>query len=163
MYISIITLFVLVGCADTPPSAPTVVIHDLGGDPSVRPTYLQAASGWAPLGFEFTFDDPDLPECNHWQAGQPTNCSIITYLFRVDNLSDVDGAIRAVTDPNTRAISIDSSVAGFDLEIATAHELGHVLLETGEHTIGGIMGGSDASMWDVDYALACQSIGICNL
>lgn len=159
-----IAVIMLAACADRP-AAPVVWIRDPGGDPTLHAEYLNAAAGWAPLGFDFTFDDPGLPACadtthRAWRAGDPTDCEIVVWLFRVPNLVASDGT-RALYDPAGHAINIDDSLTGWELDKATAHEMGHAVLATGTHTNGGIMGGADDRMWDVDRALACTAIGVC--
>lgn len=153
------TLLFLTACAARP-AAPVVYVQDPGGDPSLHAQYIAAAEGWSPLGFDFTFDDPGLPECTHWAAGDNPDCQIVAWLFRVDGLAGDEGT-QASFDPSTRAINIDTSLTGWRLDVATAHEFGHLVLQTGEHTQGGIMGGVDDRMWGVDRALACKSIGVC--
>lgn len=159
-----LTLLALTACTAAAPRAPVVYIHDSDGDPALRAQYLDAAAGWSPLGFEFTFDDPGLSDCyasgHAWRAGDDPNCTISVWLFRVPNLVG-EGNTQALTDPATRAISIDTSLTGWKLSIATAHELGHVVLNTAQHTQGGIMGGVDDRMWGVDRQLACNTVGVC--
>jgi hypothetical protein len=156
----IVLLLVLGACGVAAPPAPVVYVRQLEPDPTPRGSYLNAFAGWAPLGFEFTFDDPGMPECPTWRAGDDPDCEVVVYLFRVPNLVG-EGGTGALTDPNTRAISIDTTLEGWRLAVAAAHEMGHVVLRTGRHTQGGIMGGDDDRMWDVDYNLACEAIGVC--
>lgn len=68
----------------------------------------------------------------------------------------------AASDIDTRDIAIDTRVTDpVLLSVATAHEVGHVILFTKEHTTTGIMGGKTDHMSADDRALACRQIGIC--
>jgi hypothetical protein len=155
-------LVLLVACGDNAaPNAPLVYVRQLAPDVTPRDAYLDAAAGWSPLGLEFTFDDPGMLQCEGvWKAGDDPNCEIVVWLQRVPGLVQT-AHTKALTDPETRTIDIDASVDGWDLKVAFAHEMGHVVLHTKMHTQGGIMGGVDDRMWDVDRELACETIDVC--
>lgn len=130
----------LVGCADRLFCPPVSLI----GAPAPTP------HGWEPLGF--SFGDPGLGECGRgWYEFDQTDCQITIGVVRAPS------ANRAQADRFHRIVTIDPSV--IDLEIPIAHEVGHILLDTAEHTQGGIMGGATAEMGAVDFELACRSIG----
>jgi len=157
----ILIALVLTACAADRPSAPVVRFVLEASDTTDPAIYLDAASGWNPLGFDFTTEPTGLPSCNaHWFDEGQTDCEITIYLFRVPTLIESAGTA-ALSDRAARTINIDSSVTGFELSIATAHETGHIVLDTATHTAGGIMGGADDRMWPVDATLACQAIHIC--
>lgn len=140
----------------TPPPAPHVRIVVDGERLDV---YRNSA--WAPLGFTVSFEDVYLPECpRFWYAMHETNCQITVYLLRDQRLLELAGT-EALAERAERVIRIDAAVAGDRLKISVAHELGHILLDTKEHTAGGIMGGATWVMRPVDYELACRTIGIC--
>lgn len=125
-----------------------------------RPIYQQGASAWAELGIEIGFQDRGLPECpQRWTTS--ARCQITIGIVRVDGLREVAGT-NAKANRATRRIEIDTDVtAELELRAVIAHEVGHVVLDTPRHTVGGIMGGSDWMLHDVDRALACETIGIC--
>lgn len=119
------------------------------------------SSAWAPLGFTVSFDDMMIAECpRFWYAMRLVNCQITVYLLRDQRLLELAGT-EALAERAERVIRIDAAVAGDRLKISVAHELGHILLDTKEHTAGGIMGGATWVMRPVDYELACRTIGIC--
>ena len=81
---------------------------------------------------------------------------VLVFLFR----SHRDSARER--NRSERYIIINSTTTNdLDLLVAVAHELGHVLLDTSEHTVGGVMGGSSSQLQPVDYELACAAIGVC--
>lgn len=144
-------MVLLVGCvASSEPDAPNVV---LVADPVPPPL------GWEALGFTF---DPaaDLPECDlHWRADSEPPCQITIGVVRVPMLRERAGT-NARTFRDQRRIEIDSRLDGVALDFAVAHEVGHVLLDTSEHTQGGIMGGSSLTVTAQDRALACRTVGL---
>lgn len=158
----VIALLVAACSSEQRPHAPYVhIVLDRDNDLTPDSAYLNSAEGWCPLGFDFGTEPSGMPTCDrHWYENGATDCEITVYLFRVPQLATNAGT-QALTDPDTRTISIDSSLDGWKLAVATAHEVGHIVLDTPTHTQGGIMGGDDDRMWDVDKRLACQTIHIC--
>ena len=152
-----ILVLLLAACQERP-TAPCV---RLVGD--VASTDIQAAAAWEPLGFDFSVDDSGLPECdqNWYQPGHDRACQITIGIRRDATLRARRGT-NAMTDRAARLITIDSSVVELiPASIAMAHEVGHVVLDTAEHTQGGIMGGASNALSQVDRDLACRAIGIC--
>ena len=141
MRLLILTL-VLASCeADRNPSATYEIRPVDPSDPDVA-RYLEGARTWSDLGVEE-------------QAGSPT----VIWFVRDPHLVEHTGH-RAMTDRAARLVTIDARVAGFDLLVASAHEVGHVVLDTGEHTSCGVMGGYDVALCDEDVALACRAAGL---
>lgn len=157
---SLVLAFAFAGCAVEVPAAPQVYVR-APYDPML-PVYTAGPDAWSPLGFEAVTDDPGTPECaRDWYVHRTTDCKITMWIYRVPDLVETAGT-QAQTDPTTRAVSIDSRLVDpLHLQIAVAHEAGHILLDTPRHTQGGIMGGADCVMHDVDYQLACETIGYC--
>src|SRR5690606_27993297 len=103
-------------------------------------------------------------ECpRDWYARGETDCTITVHLSlwpRFRERYGMDGA----ADRATRGIVIDDRYSGALLHHLVAHELGHVLLDTGHHHERGILsslGTADTVATRADYALACKSIGVC--
>lgn len=151
-------LLALVACSARPPAPVVHVVLD-ANDKTPSETYLNAARGWDPLGFDFTTEATGMPECaRDWFKTGDVDCEITVYIYRVPGLVESAGTA-ALNDNGT--ISIDAKLDGDALDNAVAHEIGHTVLNTGTHTKGGIMGGVSDRMWDVDYKLACETINIC--
>ena len=141
----------LVGCATDPEPLGFVPPLYLVGDPVPPPL------GWEPLGT--TFGDAGLDECYFdWYKIDETDCQITIGVVRVPMLRERAGT-NARTFRDQRRIEIDSRLAGIDLDYAVAHEVGHILLDTSEHTPTGIMSGYATEMSADDWALACRTIG----
>lgn len=66
-----------------------------------------------------------------------------------------------MADRASDRVTIDSRVRGFELLVVAAHEVGHVVLDTSEHTTCGVMGGQDVVLCGEDRALACRAAGLC--
>lgn len=142
----------LVGCvaASDEPDAPNV---NLVADP------VPAPSGWEVLGY--TFDgDVGLPECDlHWHVGKEPPCQITIGVVRVPMLRERTGT-NARSFRDRRRVEIDSRLEGTALDFAVAHEVGHILLDTSEHTPTGIMSGGAQYVSSDDRALACRTVGL---
>lgn len=144
----LIALF-LVGCTTTDPDGYMPPIN-LVGDPVPVP------HGWDPLGVEFT--DAGLEECGFtWYRFDEVDCQITVGIVLVPMLRERAGT-NARTFRDQRRIEIDSRLEGIDLDYAIAHEVGHILLDTSEHTRTGIMSGYATEMTADDWALACRTI-----
>lgn len=162
-------------CAGTTyPDNPIVVLRY---DGELRIEYLDGACAWEPLGFRvYLADEPEAadaggqiaPECGpRWYQHGSRDCQI-TIDIVVDPLllerSGTDAAAFSATRVvllDDRLLEADTGPASRYLRTAVAHEVGHVVLDTGRHTQGGIMGGATSVMRDVDYELACETIGTC--
>lgn len=147
------------GCVTEPPEAPSVQLVMWPGQAHLA-AYDDAARSWEPLGFTLASDSDT--ECPRLWYSEPriTDCTITVGIKREPMLVEREGTA-AYANRAERFIVIDSSLEGYDLAVAATHELGHVLLDTAEHTEGGVMGGSSTSLEPVDYELACRSVGIC--
>lgn len=146
-----IVAVLLVGCvaSDEIEPAPAVVLVEDPADPPL---------GWEALGF--TFGDAGLTECSLvWYRDGETDCQITIGIVRVPMLRERTGT-NARTFRILRLVEIDSRLDGYALEIAVAHEVGHILLDTPKHTTTGIMSGESVEVSDQDRRLACESIGL---
>lgn len=119
---------------------------------------VPAPLAWEDLGF--TFGDAGLDECAYgwYRDGEDAACQITIGVVRVPMLRERTGT-NARTFRDQRRIEIDSRLEGYDLDLAVAHEVGHVVLDTSEHTRTGIMSGGSVALSDDDRALACRTIG----
>ena len=146
----------LAGCSVDRPAAPYVrLVADATADD------VASASTWMPIGFDFSLDESGLDECaQRWYVDGVTDCQITIGIVHVPQLRERTGT-NARTNRADRRVEIDSSLVGFSLAVAVAHEVGHVVLDTAEHTRGGVMGGADVVLSTDDRALACRAIGIC--
>ena len=153
-------LLALLGCSTSAPQAPSVFVIPV--NTPMLDEYLAGADAWEPLGFAPTTTDAGLPECGtDWWSTGLVDCQISIGIVRDPFLRAKQGT-NAMADQMTRTITIDSSVTEkFALLDASAHEFGHLLLQTGTHTKTGIMSGETFVMNSDDYALACQTIHIC--
>lgn len=148
------------------PDAPAVHVIPLravqGDTPALDPLVVTAIVAWEPLGFDVSADDTGTRECDlHWHAGDPIDCQITIGVIRPPDLIEREDKL-AESNRDQRIVWIDARlVSPRYLSIASAHEAGHVLLDTPRHTEGGIMGGFDDVMHDVDRALACETVGLC--
>jgi hypothetical protein len=133
------------------------VVHLVG---DVNAASVEAANAWRPLGFVATLDDPKLPECaRHWYADKASPPCKITIRVIVDPRLLEIAHTGAQSDRTGRTVWIDASTAPYPARYALAHEVGHIVLDTPKHTLGGVMGGSTYWLTPVDYALACEAIG----
>lgn len=140
----------LVGCTTSAEPDGYVPPINLVGDE------VPAPHGWEPLGT--TFGDAGLEECGFtWYKFDETDCQITVGVVRVPMLRERAGT-NARTFRDQRRIEIDLRLDGYALEVAVAHEVGHVLLDTAEHTPTGIMSGTTTEMSEDDWALARRTI-----
>lgn len=148
-------LLVLLGCAAEPPALPHVVLVD------AQELDAEGASAWAELGFRF--DGEVTPECARRWYDEPREleCTITIGFVRDPLLRERVGT-NAMSNRDTRTVTLDAELVDtFELLIAGAHEVGHIVLDTPTHTAGGVMGGADWRLHDVDRELACETIGVC--
>jgi len=132
--------------------------------PSVKlvppaPAYVDGADAWEALGF--TLVEEPLVECNRgWYASDPrqVDCTITIGVVVDPGLIERLGS-DAAANRAFRTVYIDDD--NHAVVRALAHEAGHILLDTPRHTHGGVMGGASTELRDVDYALACEAIGVC--
>jgi hypothetical protein len=125
------------------------------------PVYLDGARAWTPLGFAFDFTSDGRVECQRrWFEGSD-DCQL-TIGIVVDPLTLERTGSPAAADRHGRVVYLDDTLGDSGrtaMRVAIAHEIGHIVLDTPEHTKGGIMGAASWQMTEVDYALACESIG----
>lgn len=152
----------LSGCIESggiPVTLPYVAMTTWPGQDYVV-DYDDSCEAWSPLGFRC--DRVDVPRCDQgWSYGDDPDCLFDVGVKRQPNLVETDGTL-AYSNRSGRFMVVDSDMGdAYHLRIAVAHELGHIILDTSQHTQGGIMGGSSDVMLDVDYWLACDEIGVC--
>ena len=155
--------FLLAFVACIPPGRARAIMPHVRLTGEVAPLVLDGARAWLPLGFTFSTDDVGLPTCRRdWhRASGVRGCQIVIFVVRDPALIERRGT-DALSNRDASTVTIDSRVTDRDkLRTAAAHEVGHIILDTAEHTVGGIMGGASRYMHAVDKALACRSIGVC--
>jgi len=62
--------------------------------------------------------------------------------------------VNGLADRDSNTILIADHLVGFQLAVVIAHEVGHVVLDTGEHTSCGVMGSIDVVLCAADRELA---------
>lgn len=147
------------GCTTDVPEQPYVTFAPKDGP---LPEYDDAIDIWSSLGFRAAPPE-GTPPCEHnWYDIDQTECTIRVSLERGD-LSYF--GIWGFTIREEGLVMIHSKLVGDELTFAVAHELGHVLLDSGEHLMGderGIMSGvTTLRLSDDDRALACRVRGFC--
>lgn len=151
----------VVACVDPTPQLPTVRLVTWQDQPELA-EYVDGARAWDALGFTVATVPLELDECDRdWHVQSVTDC-IITIGVKRDPMLRIREGTNALANISERHMTIDASVVDrFQLLTAVAHEAGHILLDTPEHTQGGVMGGASWSLEAVDYELACDTIGVC--
>lgn len=153
----LLTVSVLTACADAPrPDAPLVRLAVVKSDPAHTPAdaraeHINGALAWSPLGFDVELEDGTYPltECQRrWYASDAPDaraCQLTIGVILVDFLIERRGT-SALANREERSIALDTRLTGYELEIATAHEIGHIVLDASneEHTATGIMSGRTA-------------------
>lgn len=165
-----VMLYGLTGCAvEHAPVAPHVGLFVVNSDPGRTPSepraeHLDGANAWSPLGFEFAFEYGAYgrTECGRrWYTTDfDPECQITIGVVVTPFLVERRGT-DALSNREERWLAVDSRLTGEALRIAIAHEVGHIVLDSPEHTASGIMSGQTSRMSDDDRDLACESIGIC--
>lgn len=145
------------GCNATPP--PVVVTFDT---PFALDVADLAVDAWRELGFQITVGDPGAaPACaQRW--------------FAHDDVCEIRVRVRAVGPEQLAADGVGRAVRGLGEvwildgtarpDLVLAHELGHILLDTGEHVSRGLMSANTANITPnltaEDRALACRVAAI---
>lgn len=135
-----------------------------------HPEYLKGAQVWEALGFEINEGTGGLPECAyHWYEDftvAARSCQISISIKYDPALIEKYGS-DGVAFRSQRIAWLDDSVdsqPSWYLTHITAHEVGHILLNTDYH-VTGILGapvpGDMPVLTRADYSLACASIGVC--
>ena len=154
-------LFLVAAIAGCAPERPGPAIR-LDIDPAIAPAQSEliadGAYSWRAVGFlAEPWDDFEPDDAQVWvkvRAASPGQLN-----------GNPGGAIR-----DLGLILLDLDVIGSDpwaLRSAAAHELGHILLDTGEHLAPGVAGvmalsGGTTVLSDADYALACAVAELCD-
>jgi hypothetical protein len=158
----VVAVVLIAACGDNlRPDAPLVQLVPWPGQ-EIEQAYVDGARAWEPLGFDIQLKDDGLVECaRRWYATGDTDCQITIGVKRDPLLREREGT-DALSNRADRYVVLDGELTDyFRVITAIAHEVGHILLDTPEHTRGGVMGGSSWVLEPVDYELACRSIGIC--
>jgi hypothetical protein len=172
----LVLVMVVSGCADNRPSAPQVKLVYQPGLTESDMEYFQAGvHAWSELGFELV-EESDLPKCpQHWYDEGITDC-LITITVELQPIES-DGVEYAgwADRPNRRVIlnsrlNTRSYAAIMEFWATAAHEIGHVLLNSGHLEDGqkGILS-SPYNMGDdngttptqADFDRACEVLHIC--
>jgi hypothetical protein len=144
-------LVLLAACAPNYPDGPAVRVEPSG--------YEESVDVWNPLGFHL--GDRGRECLKRWMDVPDTDCHITIHVYREDGLAETGSA--GLADRANRRVIIDSRWTGRFLVHVGAHEFGHLLLNTGDHTTEGVMSSDGSvSLSDDDIALAC-SAGWCPL
>lgn len=123
-------------CSDV---APEVAYSLEVRSPSLEPELARALRGWETIGlFRAPVGESDVGP------------------FFVELAPRASLPSDGVANPNTKQIFIGDNLSGRRLLVILAHEVGHLLLDTPEHTRCGIMGASDTLPCSEDIALACE-------
>lgn len=152
-----ISMLVLVACAASP-KRPAVELRALDD----APAYERAVDVWSPLGFVAADGTPPCPR--DWYASGEVDCTIAIRLERAElnGTGRLGYALRG-----EGIIVIDAALDGDVLVWAVAHEIGHVVLDSGEHLSPGQVGimGSDVPivrLTNADRELACKLRSWCD-
>jgi hypothetical protein len=158
---------------------PAVVIRQGTSFTDVEMKYIQSGvATWRELGFHLETES-DLPECGrYWYQDGEIDCKI-TIDLTMEHLESDGHEYAGLAQRDSRDIILSDHFhmeqfnynLAIELQIAAAHEFGHILLDTG-HLPDGVkglmsapyaMGGGDAGTepTQADYDLACERIGIC--
>lgn len=114
--------------------------------------YAIAASAWCDVG---------ICQVGGWNDHDARAVADqVIYVDRPRDLVSTDG-LSAFATRGDDYVAVDASLDGFALCVAIAHEIGHVVLNTPTHVVGGVMGGADCALNQADRELACASIGAC--
>lgn len=148
---------------------PTVLIHFVAPEKwsdEDRYYVLKVSESWEELDLDFEFTDSPkrsaTPCLTGWYKVDQRDCTIDIGLFKTEGLI-IDHRIRGYADRVYDEAHVDASLTSHELLHVTAHEIGHVLLNTGRHlqfTQYGIMrSGGDATKASLyDLNLACEVI-----
>lgn len=127
---------------------------------------MEGAALWNDLGFDVVAYDPAarMRQCpNRWYELGDVDCELGAYIQAADDLGP---AVLGETIRDLRQIWIRSDIQ--DPTLVVAHELGHLVLDTGEHLEGddrGVMATSTATavfeITEADRGLVCNAIGAC--
>lgn len=114
---------------------------ELHADPTLEVDLDRALVGWESIGIVRVLRDESPP-------------IVVTRV--PDDSIPADG----VANRGARTIAVRESLTGFRLWVVLAHEVGHVTIDTPEHTGCGIMAGHDISPCAEDIALACTTLDL---
>lgn len=128
--VAIITTL-LAGCAE-----PARRTFGLGGPAEPALAHGQRGEGWERAGVREV--PVDLADVQIWVEFMPLR----------------DRGVLGLASREQDLVYLDDQLRGFELAVIAAHEIGHVVLDTGEHTDCGIMGSRDVLPCDDDLALA---------
>lgn len=135
---------------------------DVYADPD--PVYIAGARAWEELGFTVELESAGLPDC---LAERDAGCEIRISVARPPDLIETRGS-DALSVVGLRQIAIDARVTDpGKLRVRVAHEVGHIILATGEHpelTRRGelsIMAGNWSLVTELDRDFACRVAELC--
>lgn len=167
--ILLITASCSVSCNVGSQSGPAVVITQGGSIPFSEDDITQIESGaetWSDLGLFYSDSEVYRNVCAYdWSFTGDTNCDIRVVVNKESGLVELYG-VAALSDRAGDSIIFDSRFSGLYLRHLSAHEFGHILLNTSMHLPGkvrGVMsqGSSMVVLSASDIALACVTTSIC--
>lgn len=153
-----LVLALLVSACTAAAQAPGPDVHLIG---DVTPGVLAGAAQWERVGFSVTEADA-LPECSPtWYTDGNLDC-VITITVSVRDAHGAGGWANL----RTREAVIDPSMLAdaYLLQSIAAHEVGHIVLDTGTHLdFRAVMNLSRvaAALTPSDEILACSAVGLC--
>jgi hypothetical protein len=150
------------GCALDVAPQPVVHLRAFDGQ-ALLSSDVEGARAWEAIGFEVVTEASGLPRCERrWYDADDRACELPITIERSALVLPMLGT-QAFANRGTRHVLIDTSVTDeLALLVIAAHEVGHIVLDTEQHTEGGVMGGAASTLQHVDYALACSAIGVCH-
>lgn len=156
-----------IGLYPDPDPLPRILPVAASGFDGDLEAYEAGVRAWKPLGFDAVRVE-DIPPTQracpkNWYSNEPidVDCHIPIRIERQEGVIAENGALGYAVREG-RWIVIDASLSGLTLQGVAAHEIGHIILDTGTHSKdGGIMDSGDWVMSPGDYDLACESIGVC--
>ncbi len=157
--IVVMTVF-SIGCPTPTPPRPKTHVRMIVQGASSNADLVASCNVWGSyLGLSCGFESSDQVECNRAWRHEGQICQLTLGLRFETGLAKSIGH-RAESDRDLRLARFDASLlAGprLDLQIAVAHELGHLILDTAEHTTTGVMAGTDVMLSAEDRALVQRS------
>lgn len=148
------------GCPrpSSPPPKTHVRLVVVGAAPS--DSMLWSCRTWGDyLGLSCGFEDSGQVECNRSWRHDHQICQLTLGLVFEAGLAQKIGH-DAESDRDHRTARFDAMLLTapvFRFRVAITHELGHLILDTAEHTKTGVMAGIDVMLSDDDKALASRT------
>lgn len=150
--LAVTAAFVIVACPTVRP-APRSHVRLIVRGAAESDQQLAACRVWTDyLGYTCGFDDVDLDECDRGWRKRREICQLTLGL-----VYDPAQTVTAQSNRDQRAAWFRgdlASAAVYTQRLAIEHELGHLILDTAEHTATGIMAGASVALSADDRDLA---------